>query len=230
MPINSILFQMLRHFVPEFIVGRIVDNLTFAINFEKMRQKDMKETIEQAKKQEETATDVNMDINADENMSGSTHLNDPVSDASEVEKLKEELEDVKDKFLRKVAEFDNFRKRSTKEKIELIQTAGKDVITDLLVVLDDFSRAEKQMDNTQDIEHLKEGMMLIFTKFKTLLMAKGLKPMDAVNMDFDPEKHEAIAEIPAPTEEQKGKVIDEIEKGYYLNDKIIRYAKVIVGK
>jgi molecular chaperone GrpE len=220
----------LRHFVPEFIVGRIVDNLTFAINFEKMSQKDMKETKEQAKKQEDAPIEGNMDINADENMSGSTHLNDPVTEESEIDKLQNELADLKDKFIRKVAEFDNFRKRSSKEKIELIQTAGKEVITDLLVVLDDFSRAEKQMENTEDIEQLKEGMKLIFTKFKNQLIAKGLKPMEAVNSDFNPDLHEAITEIPAPNEEQKGKVIDEVEKGYYLNDKIIRYAKVVVGK
>jgi molecular chaperone GrpE len=220
----------LRHFVPEFIVGRIVDNLTFAINFEKMSQKDMKETKEQAKKQEDAPIEGNMDINADENMSGSTHLNDPVTEESEIDKLQNELADLKDKFIRKVAEFDNFRKRSSKEKIELIQTAGKEVITDLLVVLDDFSRAEKQMENTEDIEQLKEGMKLIFTKFKNQLIAKGLKPMEALNSDFNPDLHEAITEIPAPNEEQKGKVIDEVEKGYYLNDKIIRYAKVVVGK
>jgi molecular chaperone GrpE len=163
-------------------------------------------------------------------MSGSTHLNDPVTEESEIDKVQNELADLKDKFIRKVAEFDNFRKRSSKEKIELIQTAGKEVITDLLVVLDDFSRAEKQMENTEDIEQLKEGMKLIFTKFKNQLIAKGLKPMEALNSDFNPDLHEAITEIPAPNEEQKGKVIDEVEKGYYLNDKIIRYAKVVVGK
>ena len=190
----------------------------------------MKETKEQAKKQEEANAEINMDINADENIGGSTHLNEPVADESDVEKLQKELEDMKDKYIRKVAEFDNFRRRSIKEKMELIQTAGKEVITDLLVVLDDFSRAEKQMDNTEDIEQLKEGVKLIFAKFKNQLTAKGLKPMETLDMDFDPDMHEAITEIPAPTEDQKGKVIDEIEKGYYLNDKIIRYAKVVVGK
>jgi molecular chaperone GrpE len=201
----------LRHFVPEFIYGRIVDNHTYANNYEKMSQKDMKETKEQAKKQEDAPIEGNMDINEDENMSGSTHLNDPVTEESEIDKLQNELADLKDKFIRKVAEFDNFRKRSSKEKIELIQTAGKEVITDLLVVLDDFSRAEKQMENTEDIEQLKEGMKLIITKFKNQLIAKGLKPMEALNSDFNPDLHEAITEIPAPNEEQKGKVIDEVE-------------------
>jgi len=212
------------------MLGRIVDNLTFAINFKKMSQKDMKDTKEQAKKQEQENSEVNIDINADESQSGITHLNEPVADEDAMEKMQAELQDMKDKFLRKVAEFDNFRKRSSKERMELIQTAGKEVITDLLDVLDDCARAEKQMNATDDITQIKEGIMLVFTKLKNLLSAKGLKAMETVNKDFNPDLHEAITEIPAPSEEQKGKVLDEIEKGYYLNDKIIRYAKVVVGK
>ena len=190
----------------------------------------MKEVKEQAKKQEQENAEVNIDINADENLSGTTHLNEPVADESTMEKLQNEIEVIKDKFLRKVAEFDNFRKRSAKERMELIQTAGKEVIIDLLEVLDDCERAEKQMNAADDLNQMKEGVMLVFTKLKTLLTAKGLKPMETVNKDFNPDIHEAISEIPAPTEEQKGKVLDEIEKGYYLNDIIIRYAKVVVGK
>ena len=190
----------------------------------------MKEAKEKAKMQDDSTTEINFGINADENMSGTTHLNEPVANESDMEKLQAELEEMKDKFLRKVAEFDNFRKRSAKERIELIQTAGKEVITDLLNVLDDCARAEKQMITSADVESVKEGVMLVFTKLRNLLTAKGLKPMDTVNKDFNPDIHEAITEITAPTEEQKGKVLDEIEKGYYLNDKIIRYAKVVVGK
>lgn len=190
----------------------------------------MKDTKEQAKKQDQDISGINFGINADENMSGTTHLNEPVANESDIEKLQGELDDMKDKFLRKVAEFDNFRKRSAKERIELIQTAGKEVITDLLEVLDDCARAEKQLNAENNIEAVKEGVMLVFTKLRNLLAAKGLKPMDTKNKDFNPDIHEAITEITAPTEEQKGKVLDEIEKGYYLNDKIIRYAKVVVGK
>jgi molecular chaperone GrpE len=142
--------------------------------------------------------------------------------------LRNELGEMKDKFIRKVAEFENFKKRSLKERMELIQTAGKEVIVDLLDVLDDCERAEKQISALED--QSKEGVMLVFNKLKSLLTAKGLKPMETINKEFDPDIHEAITEIPAPTEEQKGKVIDEIQKGYYLNDKIIRYAKVVVGK
>jgi molecular chaperone GrpE len=161
-------------------------------------------------------------------MSGTSHLSEPVTDEPELETLRNELGEMKDKFIRKVAEFENFKKRSTKERIDLIQTAGKEVIIDMLEVLDDCERAEKQVSTLDD--KAKEGVMLVFNKLKSLLTAKGLKPMETINKDFDPDIHEAITEIPAPTEEQKGKVIDEIQKGYYLNDKIIRYAKVVVGK
>ena len=156
----------------------------------------MKEEKEQAKMQDQEPMQDNMDINADENLIGTTHLNEPVTEESEAEKLRAELEDMKDKFIRKVAEFDNFRRRSIKEKMELIQTAGKEVIADLLVVLDDFSRAEKQMEETNNVEQLKEGIRLIYSKFKSQLNAKGLKPMETLNMDFNPDLHEAITEIP----------------------------------
>lgn len=149
---------------------------------------------------------------------------------SEVTNLKSQVEELRDKYLRLVADFDNFRKRSAKERIELIQTASKDVITSLLTVLDDSERAEKQMLVTQDIEAIKEGEKLVFNKLRTALQSKGLKAMESVGKDFNPEFHEAITEIPAPNESLKGKVLDEVEKGYYLNDKIIRFAKVVVGK
>jgi len=112
----------------------------------------------------------------------------------------------------------------------LRQTAGKEIIASLLDILDDCDRAEKQMQQTNNIEELKEGVQLIFNKLRTTLQSKGLKAMDSINKDFDPEKHEAITEIPAPNQSLKGKVIDEVQKGYYLNDKIIRFAKVVVGK
>ncbi|MBI1341465.1 MAG: nucleotide exchange factor GrpE [Terrimonas sp.] len=169
-------------------------------------------------------------INADENISGSAHLNDPVAEESEFEKLREELQDAKDRLLRQAAEFDNYRKRTAKERLELIQTAGRDIITDLLDVLDDCNRAETQMNNTDNVAQIKEGTQLIFAKLRNLLAAKGLKPMECINKDFDPDMHEAITEIPAPNEKLKGKIVDEIAKGYYLNDKIIRHAKVVVGK
>jgi molecular chaperone GrpE len=172
----------------------------------------------------------NIDINTDESLSGTSHLNEPVSEESEVEKLKAEVEEQKDKFVRKVAEFENFKRRNAKERIELIQTAGKEVITDMLDVLDDSDRAQKQIEKSEHNKEIKEGVLHVFNKLRNTLGARGLKPMETFHKEFDPDLHEAIAEIPAPSDDLKGKVLDEIVKGYYLNDKIIRHAKVVVGK
>ncbi len=169
-------------------------------------------------------------INTDENVSGTTHLNEPVAEEPELEKLKADLEDAKDKFIRKVAEFDNFKRRSARERIELIQTAGKEVITDLLNVLDDCDRAQKQLETSTDAAAIKEGVMLVFNKLRSTLQSKGVKAMEAIQQEFNPDLHEAITEIPAPTDDLKGRIVDEVVKGYYLNDKIIRHAKVVVGK
>ena len=171
-----------------------------------------------------------MDMNTDENAAGTSYLNEPVAEESETEKLQAELQEQKDKYLRLMAEFDNFRRRTAKERLELIQTAGKDVIVSLLDVLDDCDRAEKQLATSDDIALQKEGIQLVFNKLRTSVQNKGVKAMESIQTDFDVEKHEAITEIPAPSEELKGKVIDEVVKGYYLNDKLIRFAKVVVGK
>ena len=146
------------------------------------------------------------------------------------QKLRDELEEQKDKYVRLFAEFDNFKRRTSKERIELIQTAGKEVIVSLLQILDDCDRAEMQMQQTDDASQVKEGVQLVFNKLRRTLQAQGLKAMESLNTDFDVEKHEAITEVPVDDENLKGKVIDEIEKGYYLNDKLIRFAKVVVGK
>jgi molecular chaperone GrpE len=216
----------LRQFVFIIALAVLLTTLPLQSILKKMRQKDMKEAKEQAKMQNTEEPEVG--INADENISGTSHLNEPLTNEPELETLRNDLGEMKDKFIRKVAEFENFKKRSLKERMELIQTAGKEVIIDMLEVLDDCERAEKQISSLD--EKATEGVMLVFNKLKSLLIAKGLKPMETINKDFNPDIHEAITEIPAPSEEQKGKVIDEIQKGYYLNDKIIRYAKVVVGK
>src|SRR5690606_29869172 len=169
-----------------------------------------------------------MNINADADIPGNTHLSNPET-GDELEKLQVALQEQKDKYLRLFAEFDNFKRRNAKERLELIQTAGKDVILTLLPVLDDCDRAEKQLNENDDIEAHKEGVLLVFNKLRNTLQANGLKEMKSINTEFDVEKHEAISEIEAPAK-MKGKVVDEIEKGYYLNDKIIRFAKVVVGK
>src|SRR5690606_7961869 len=143
--------------------------------------------------------------------------------------LEAELQEANDKYLRLYAEFDNYKRRTSKERLELLQTAGKEVISDLLSTLDDFDRALKAMETTDNVESIKEGILLVSQKLNKVLQQKGLKAMDSINQPFDADIHEAITKVPAPSEELKGKVIDEIEKGYYLNDKVLRYAKVVVG-
>jgi molecular chaperone GrpE len=155
---------------------------------------------------------------------------EPAEEQNPIAKLKEELEEMRDKYLRLFAEFDNFKRRSAKERLDYMKTAGQDILRDLLPVLDDMERAEKSISSAADIEAVKEGFLLIKDKFNKNLAAKGLKPMETVGQAFDADFHEALTEIPAPSEEMKGKVIDEVEKGYLLNEKIIRYAKVVVGK
>ena len=160
---------------------------------------------------------------------GETNIEAPVEELSTEEKQKEEIAALNDKYLRLFAEFDNFKRRTQKERVELLQTAGKDVIVSLLSVLDDFDRALKSTETAADVQAVREGVILIHSKLKNLLVQKGLKEMESINTTFDTDLHEAITKVPAPTEDQKGKVIDELEKGYTLNDKVIRFAKVVVG-
>jgi len=185
---------------------------------------------EMSQNAETTDASANFELNTDENAAGTSHLNEEVTEGDETDKLQAELQEQKDKYLRLMAEFDNFRRRTAKERLELIQTAGKDVIVSLLDVLDDCDRAEKQLQASDDITVQKEGIQLVFNKLRSTLVNKGVQVMESINTDFDVEKHEAITEIPAPTEALKGKVIDEVVKGYYMNDKLIRFAKVVVGK
>ncbi len=149
---------------------------------------------------------------------------------SALDKVKGELAETKDKLLRHMAEFDNFRKRTARERIELVQTASKDLMVELLEILDDMDRATEQMEKTENLAQVKSGTILVFNKLRRTLEQKGLKAMETKNMDFDVEYHEAISEVPAPSPDMQGKVIDELQKGYFLNDKIIRHAKVVVGK
>lgn len=177
-----------------------------------------------------TENEITNELNSDESVPGTQHLDDNLEDENANEKINNELAEMKDKYIRLVAEFDNFRRRSAKEKMELTQTAGKEIIQALLVVLDDSERAAKQMETSTDINQVKEGINLVFGKFKSILQSKGLKKMESINQFFDADLHEAITEIPALSKEMEGKIIDEVEPGYYLNEKLIRFAKVIVGK
>ncbi|MCD4746832.1 MAG: nucleotide exchange factor GrpE [Bacteroidales bacterium] len=151
------------------------------------------------------------------------------NDSNEKE-LQEKIDELNDKYLRLFSEFDNYRKRTIKEKIDLIKTASSEVITDLLPVLDDFERAKKSLNDSNDCKAIIEGIDLIYNKFNSILEKKGLKQMETIGKEFDTDFHEAITYIPAPEKNMKGKIVDEIEKGYLLNDKVIRFAKVVIGK
>ena len=145
------------------------------------------------------------------------------------DKFKEELSQANDKYLRLYAEFDNFRRRTIKEREDARKLEGKDLIVALLPVLDDFERALRAMETATEVTSVKEGVALIQHKLKNILSQKGLKEMQSIGTPFDADIHEAITSIPAPTDDMKGKVVDEMEKGYELNEKVIRFAKVIVG-
>jgi molecular chaperone GrpE len=155
----------------------------------------------------------------------------PITEAIEnIEKqLNAKVEELNDKYIRLYSEFDNYRKRTQKEKIELHKTAGEDIFKILLPVLDDFERAMIAMNEAKDITAVKEGVELIFNKLRSGLQQKGLAAMESKGQAFDADIHEAITNIPAPSEDLKGKVVEELEKGYSLNGKVIRFAKVIVG-
>lgn len=182
---------------------------------------------------------MDQDVNPqeEENTTGEDRAEQPTADAKKdtdaEDKLAEkekELAAQNDKFLRLYSEFENYRRRTAKEKLELMSTAGADIVRDLLPVLDDFDRAVQSLQDTPDAEPVTEGMILIQNKLLRTLEQKGLKPMDAKGKEFDTEYHEAITNIPAPKPELKGKVVDVAEKGYFFKDKVLRFAKVVVGQ
>ncbi len=153
-----------------------------------------------------------------------------IPELTEEEKANEKVKELNDKYLRLSAEYDNYRRRTLKEKMELTKTAGEGILLGLLPVIDDLDRAMAHMDDAKDMEALKEGVKLIHTKFNDFLGQQGMKEIEAKDKDFDTDVHEAVTKIPAPTEEMKGKVIDCIEKGYTLHEKVVRFSKVVVGE
>jgi molecular chaperone GrpE len=165
-----------------------------------------------------------------ENLGSEESTSAPEQELSEEEKLRKEVADWKDKYTRLFAEFDNFRKRSIKERSDIIGAAAGDVIKEIIPVLDDFDRAIKANESTEDVAIIKEGFVLIHNKMYKRLEAKGLKPVDATGKPFDTDYHEAITSIPAPSEDLKGKVVDEVEKGYLLHEKVLRFSKVVIGQ
>ena len=148
----------------------------------------------------------------------------------ELEKAQEALEEQKDKYLRLSAEFDNYRKRTMKEKAELILNGGEKSLSSILPIVDDFERAIKTMETATDVSAVKEGVELIYNKFMAVLGQNGVKVIETKDQPLDTDYHEAIAVIPAPSEEQKGKILDCVQTGYTLNDKVLRHAKVVVGE
>lgn len=148
----------------------------------------------------------------------------------EVDELEKRLMEMNDKYLRLSAEFDNYRKRTLKEKMELTKAAGEQLLMNILPVVDNFERAMQSMETATDVDALRAGVDLIYTNFKDFLGKNGIKEIETVGADFNTDVHEAVTLVPAPTPDMKGKVIDCIQKGYYLNDKVIRFAKVVVGE
>ncbi|QHV94842.1 nucleotide exchange factor GrpE [Spirosoma endbachense] len=158
-----------------------------------------------------------------------TESNSAEGFVAETERIGSELAELKDKYLRLYADFENFRRRTAREKLDLINNANEGLLQALIPVVDDFERAMQSIEATDDIAAVKEGIALIYNKLFKTLENKGLKPMSSKGETFNADLHESVTQFPAPSDDLKGKVIDEIEKGYYLNDKVIRFAKVIVG-
>lgn len=177
----------------------------------------------------EEAINVNGGVPEETDGATSAANNTAVPEATPAEKAAGELAELKDKYLRLYADFENFRRRTAKEKLDLISNANEGVLKALIPVVDDFERAMQSIQTTDDANAVKEGVELIYTKLFKTLESKGLKPMVSKGEPFDADLHESVTQFPAPSDDLKGKVIEEIEKGYYLNDKVIRFAKVIVG-
>lgn len=170
------------------------------------------------------------EMNASENQDAEESADSSLkSEFEDIEELQSKVSDLKDKHIRLLAEFDNFKKRTLRERLDLMNSASKDVMLAILPVLDDFDRAKKSSEKGESGEIFSEGVSLVYNRLYQILQNKGLKSIESNGAEFDPEWHEAITEIPAPTPDLKGKVIDTIEKGYMLHDKIIRHAKVVVG-
>lgn len=185
------------------------------------------ENLESQEQTEETVEQT--DVESKEATEGEETATEEES-VDDIEKLRAEYEELKDKHLRLQAEFDNFRRRTIKEKADLITTAGEKVLKDLLPVVDDLDRAMESVATAQDVSAVREGLDLIVNKFNAFLASNGVAEIEAVGLDLDTDKHNAIARFAAPTEDMKGKVIDVTKKGYTLNGKVIRHAEVVVGE
>jgi len=189
----------------------------------------MSKKEEKEKNQETPPVEAEMTMSATDRTTHETYVPAEETGKEEPEDLSEKLDELNDKYLRLYSDFDNYRRRTLKDIVDIRKNASEDLVVKLLPVLDDFERAIKAFDSTENAQTLKEGIILIFNKFMTILTNQGLEQMKTVGETFNTDFHEAITNIPAPNESLKNKVVDEIEKGYLMNGKVIRYAKVIVG-
>lgn len=196
----------------------------------KAKEEEVKEPVNNTESQNEENVATSEESTVETSDEATTENTQEQKELNALKEAEEKYSALNDKYLRLYSDFDNHRRRSAKEKIELLDRAGSDIVLEMLSVIDDFERAIKNNETVEDIESLKEGFQLIYNKLFKTLENKGLKPMDSIGTDFDTDLHEAITNIPAPSEDMKGKVVDVAEKGYLLRDKVIRYAKVIIGQ
>ncbi|WPP50106.1 nucleotide exchange factor GrpE [Catalinimonas niigatensis] len=172
-----------------------------------------------------------IDEEADKASDQNLDTDDTTEQEDALRKLEGELSDAKDKYLRLYAEFENYRKRTSKERLELVKTANEELILDLLTVLDDLERSLQIFENKDEVAPMYEGIKLVSQKFNNVLTRKGLKLMEVgPGSDFDSDYHEAVAQVPAPEDALKGKIVDVLDKGYFLGEKVLRYAKVVIGQ
>ncbi|MGC3977890.1 MAG: nucleotide exchange factor GrpE [Paludibacteraceae bacterium] len=186
--------------------------------------------MKKQQKHDKEETSENMQENANQEVKSETTGKEVDKIADEIDQLNEKYAELADKNLRLMAEFDNYRKRTLKEKADLITTASERVMVDILPLVDDFERAKKAMENSDDIQAVKEGVDLIYSKFLSFLQVNGVKEIPTEGESFNVDIHEAVTTFPAPSDEQQGKIIDCISKGYTLNNKVIRFSKVVIGE
>jgi molecular chaperone GrpE len=191
---------------------------------------DNNKVNEQTENEMPDLTDAQEEHQSDKKESRKERAHKKTKIEEQLEKAEIEIVELKDKHIRLQAEFDNYRKRTLKERMELLKTASESVLMSILPVIDDFDRAIQTMDLVEDESHLKDGIRLIYNKFQDFLKQNGVKEIEAKGQDFNTDLHEAITKIPAPTEDLKGKNVDVVQKGYYLNDKVIRFSKVVIGE
>lgn len=196
-----------------------------------VEEKKKTKATQQTKKQKEKSTRLSAEQAGPAGSAKTKKAKKPADSTVGADKIaKEKIAELNDKYLRLAAEYDNYRRRTLKERMELTKTAGEDILVNILPVMDDFERALGSIDQAKEISAVKEGIQLIYNKFADFLKQRGVKEIEAKEKEFDTDLHEAITKIPAPDKKLKGKVVDVIEKGYYLNEKVIRFSKVVIGE